>query len=328
MSGEIILSREELMLFLNSLTDEMLIDYPLTNSQILTAEYKDHFFELSLHFREEDDDESVPEFPNYNDYTQCFLSAGLISYPNLAEFHKIVESYSRLPQTVAYTPDTNQYYNGFLSNCCLESRQIICVDMVQSELLASLNHKHTRRDLDELKQEIKYHPEYATEFQNRRKKRSRKAATLALQEYRSHIDHCHAVVKVGELSTDKERNDHRFVEAVKKYQNDSHTYCVVLTCDQLLIDACEAYGLASFLFQFPKKIHPSHASPEQLVDLIANLAGVLGVIKVDKTLIYGEYRGKQNIDDYKLRYLSGKIPHSIERDLEISNGLKSLDIKF
>ena len=64
------------------------------------------------------------------------------------------------------------------------------------------------------------------------------------------------------------------------------------------------------------------------MDLIASLAGVLGVIKVDKTLIYGEYRGKQNIDDYKLRYFSGKIPHSIGRDLEICKGLRSLGIKF
>ena len=44
-------------------------------------------------------------------------------------------------------------------------------------------------------------------------------------------------------------------------------------------------------------------------------------------IVYGEFRGKNMPDNYKIRFLSGSTPTAIERDLEISRELSKLDIK-
>ena len=71
------------------------------------------------------------------------------------------------------------------------------------------------------------------EFINRRMKQSRKAYSLALQEYLSLANRAFHVVHTDELKQDKELNDALFCEAVAEYKSMNHgTYPIVLTADR------------------------------------------------------------------------------------------------
>lgn len=154
------------------------------------------------------------------------------------------------------------------------------------------------------------------------------AYNLALQEYQEYADRVYATTPSGDLVMGKEENDAIFVEAVKEYKNKSRTYPVVLTADRTLTDLCDKEGLPFFLVELPRIIHPETSTPEQLCHLLCNLAGVLGVIQINKILLFGEYRGKRDFYEYKVRFLSGEIPVEFERDIEICRELMKLKIDF
>ena len=184
------------------------------------------------------------------------------------------------------------------------------------------------RDLSELKGIVRYNRNLLEEFINGRMKSSRIAGNLALQEYRRYSDRVYATAHTGKLVEDKEENDKLFVEAVRKYQQTSKTFPVVLTCDRMLVDLCDSFGVNYFLFELPEEILPQACTPEQLCSLLCNLAGVLGLVKVNNMILYGEFRGKSSYNQYKIHYLSGEIPLELERDLEICRELLKLRIDF
>jgi len=334
MTGEVVLTWEELPIFLNRLPSTINLDYPFTGQQILTAEKAGKQYGLK-HYLTQDDVDSFSrselwdrEKPRYSDYLQCFLACNLVTYDNMNEFREIYRTYSNIRAKVIYAPDTNLYYNRFLSTGAIQPEELLVVDSVQKEILLKQNRKFDASEIAELKNVVRYQKRLLEEFVNRRKKPSRKAANLALQEYRGHVDRAYAVAQSGELTRDKEKNDVVFIEAVKVYQTKSHTYPVVLTCDGLLRDVCDTLDVECFHFMLPRYIHPVDLSPEQLCNLICNLAGVLGLVKVNNVVVYGEFRGKGGLNEYKLRFLSGDVPLEIERDVEICRGLSKLDIDF
>jgi hypothetical protein len=96
----------------------------------------------------------------------------------------------------------------------------------------------------------------------------------------------------------------------------------------MLVDLCESLGVDYYLFEYPTTISPQKCSPEKLCNLICNLAGALGLVKVNNLIIYSEFRGKTGFDQYKLHYLSGETPIILERDLEICRELVKLKIEF
>jgi hypothetical protein len=331
MSTEIVLSRDELMVYLNQQQGDVLIDYPLTGQQIATLSPEDKEYLVELHdvdlFDGSESDLWTREMPHPNDYMQCFLAAGLTQYQNIKEFRETVQSYSHIPG-VLYAPDTNLYYNCFLSNSDLDPGQFLVVDSVHKEINHMLNRKYSPREISMIKQQVRYQRGLLDEWGNRRQKQSRKAYNLALAEYQYYKDHCYAIIKTPDLGHDKEANDAVFVESIATYKQSTGVYPIVLTCDQLLTDLCDSHNIPSFLLKYPPKVNPSTCTPGQLLDLISCLAGVLGLVKVNKTIIYGEYRGKTKPENYKLKYLSGETPQSLERDLEICRELRKPDIKF
>ena len=330
--SEISLTKQELVILLNQLPNKIYVDYPLSNDQIFSAEANANRYEIETQL-ELDQTLSNSELwdlekPSFSDYRQCFLASNLITYTNLSEFIQEHSVYSNLKQKVVYAPDTNLFYNQFLSLGILKVDEILRVETVQKEILRMLNKKFNSKQISELKQAVRYQKHLLDQFINSRQKASRLAANLALQEYQQYADQVYATVQTRDLVPDKEENDVIFVEAVKRYRNTSNTYPVVLTCDRLLTDICDASGVPVFLLELPRVIHPEPCTPEQLCHLLCNLAGVLGVIQVNKILMFGEYRGKRDINEYKIRFLSGETPIELERDLEICRELMKLKIDF
>jgi hypothetical protein len=330
--SELTITKQEVAILLNQLPSKIYVDYPLSNDQILSIEAVDNHFELEIHLEmdqtQTDSDLWDIEKPSYSDYRQIFLASNLITYTNLEEFIEEHRVYSNLNQKIVYAPDTNLFYYQFLSTEILKPNEILQVDTVQKELMRVLNKKFKPNQITDLKQTVRYQKHLLDQFINTRRKSSRLAYNLALQEYQKYTDQVYATVQTDELSDDKEEVDAQFVEAVKKYRDNSHTYSVILTSDKSLTDICELVGIPYFRLELPSVINPGTSTPEQLCHLLCNLAGVLGVIQINNILLFGEYRGKQNVNEYKIRYLRGEIPIEVERDLEICRELMKLNINF
>jgi len=332
LSDELIIYRDELQLLLNHLGPKIEVDYPPTNLQLFDAELDVDSYELQLYF--DPDSFGTPflsnvwqsEQPRYYDVLQCFLASGLLTYPNLEQLVQQINVLRNISRKSVFCPDTNIFYNNFFSSTkLLKPEELVFVDLCQKEMIASLNYKLTSRDISKIKAEIKYQPKLYDELINRKNKTSR-LANLALYEYNRYADSVYHIIKADNPTSEKERNDILFVEAVSNYLSDSRTYPVILTCDQILIDVCEAYGIEYFLLELPKTILPGLAKPSQLVGLLANLSGVLGFIKVGNVILYGEFRGKGRPDECKIKFLSGEIPLSLDKDLEICRNLLKLEI--
>ena len=327
---DVTVTKQELVILLNQLPNKINVDYPLSNDQIFSAEANGNHYELETQLESDqtlsDSDLWDSEKPTFSDYRQCFLASNLITYTNIREFIQEHRVYSNLKQKVVYALDTNLFYNQFLSTGILKANEILQVETVQKEIMQMLNKKFNPNQISELKQTVRYQKHLLDMFINGRRKKSRIVYNLALQEYQQYANQVYATVQTRDLVEDQEENDMIFVEAVKQYRNTSSTYPVVLTCDRILTDLCDASGLPVFFLDPPKVIHPETSTPEQLCHLLCNLAGVLGVIQINNLLMFGEYRGKRNVNEYNVRFLSGETSVELERDLEICRELLKLNI--
>lgn len=328
------LDHEELTIFLNQQSATIEIDYPLTSEQIATFTAEDKGYQVEVHIDDapagfSDSELWDHEKPSYNDYIQCFLASDLIPYKNHEQILMEIHSYQLPRAKILFAPDTNLFYNRFPGNNVIAPGDLLIVDSVHKEINRMLNKKYNPRQLAEIKRTVRYQKHILDEFINRRMKQSRKAYNLALQEYLSVVNRAFHVIQTDDLRQDKELNDALFCEAVAEYKSmNNGTYPIVLTADRLFPDLCKSHGLPSIFFELPTTINVEYSTPRKLRDLICNLAGVLGVVKVNKTLVYGEYREKQGIDKYKLDYLSGETPLVLERELEICRALRKLNINF
>ena len=328
---DVILTKQELVILLNQLPNKINVDYPLSNDQIFSAEANGSYYDLETQLESDqtlsDSELWDAEKPTFSDYRQCFLASNLITYTNINEFIEDHRVYSNLKQKVVYAPDTNLFYYQFLSTGILKPNEILQVETVQKEIMQILNKKFNSNQISELKKVVRYQKHLLDMFINGRRKKSRIVYNLALQEYQQYANQVYATVQTRDLVADQEENDKIFVEAVRQYRNSSSTYPVVLTCDRILTDLCNVLQVPVFFLDPPKEVNPEVCTPEQLCHLLCNLAGVLGVVQVNNLLLFGEFRGKRNVNEYTVRFLRGETSVELERDLEICRELMKLKIE-
>lgn len=329
----IVRDNDELQVLLNRLGTRLELDYPPTNQHLLTAKASSNGYDLRVTIDQHIEGDPIvseiwlKEKPGYHDLLECFLAAGVIQYTNRDRFIEKLEVFKGLRRKVVYYPDTNVMYNRFLSKYNrISPDEVAIVEGVRREIQASLNYKYTGYQLSEIKRDVQYQRRLVDELLNRRMKVSRTAAFLALREYLSHRDEVSLVDTVEETGRDKERNDLIFVKTVGRHAQRNRVYPVVLTCDGLLTGLCEAEGISYFLFQIPHKIEADRCSSEQFTELLTLVSGVYGFIKLNSVIIYGEYRGKQGLNDLKLVFLDDRLEEKIRREIELCRKLVKLDI--
>lgn len=265
--------------------------------------------------------------PSHNDVFDCLLNSGVIQYDNLKEFEKKRRTYRNLNRTVYFCPDTNILYQGFISNSNLiKPDEILLVNTVRDEVESALNYKYNNHQINELKKLANFHGHLFDELSNKRVKRSRRAAYLAMQDYRLIRDEAIKLEPVRESKPDSRENDITIVKTLRKYEKESSSLPVLITADNLVTDICETEGVEYFHLRIPHKIESSHCTPKQLRKLIYNLTVLLGFIKVNNTILFGEYKGKTNPGDLKARFLNANIFQEFKRELKICRQLIKLGI--
>ncbi len=333
--NEVVVTRDELQILLN-MEDEISIMYSFyKHFQLLTAKPEGEGYRLKVFAGEYDFDREAEkldhyakEMPGYSDFLECLLSSGVIGYKNEEDFREQIKHYRNLAKRVYFCPDTNVIYHRFISNSSLfNQNEILLVDTVKEEIEAALNFKYSPHQISELKSLVKYQEFLLDEWVNKRMKRSRKAAYIALREYRKVSDLAVEIEGVEKSTNDSEYNDMILIKSVRRFEKERNALPVLLTADVSMVDICELEGVEHFLFEYPHAISADYCTAEQMLELVYCLAVVFGVIRLNSTVIFGEFRGKSRHEELKLRFLDEKMVEDFERDLRICRRLMALGIE-
>ncbi|WP_297419672.1 PIN domain-containing protein [Thermococcus sp.] len=299
-----VIEKPELQILMNVL-GEMHVSYPLYGIELLKALPLENGYRIEVTVDRRSFSERVPEhlrneLPTYVDFYETFISSGIIRYENADEFAQNLELYERLKKGVAFAPDTNVLYHRFISSFKpLDGYQIVIAEGVKKEIENAMNYKYRNRQLEEIGREVQNRG-LLREFSNRRTKKSRKAAYVALKEFEALKSR---IIIAESVREDTHNNDELIIKSLKRYDNMTPTLLVFLTADVAITDVAEMEGLEYFLFKYPHGELGRHSvSPYQLRTLLFNLASVLGVIEVNGILVFGEFGGKEGLNELKLLF--------------------------
>ena len=266
------------------------------------------------------------EFPVYNDFKECFLASGCISYDNTDQFTKKYNMSNNFHKKPYLALDTNILYHRFISFSPYSDQKVLVSPTILQEIEHSINFKYNPSQIQELKKVIKVRKHLFNELTNCRVKKSRKAAYFAMNEWKTINS-----IKVDPINYNSnayERNDLKIIKEFKNFQKETETSVIVLTADRTMIDFCIMEDVEYFLFYYPQKINIDQVSAHKFRNLIFNLAAIFGFIQLNSTIIYGEYQGKKGYNTLKIRFLDKKIFQAFNKDLQICRSLNKLNLEF
>ncbi|WP_010477809.1 PIN domain-containing protein [Thermococcus zilligii] len=296
---EVVIEKPELQILLNLLQEggEIEVRFPLYRIGLFTARPSESGYQIRVTAEKRDFPARHPELPSYSDFYEAFISSGIITYDNIGSFERMLEAYKALRRGIVFAPDTNLFYHRFISNYRpLDGYQIVVAEDVKNEIEGAMNYKYRDNYLREIAEAIE-NGHLLRELSNRRTKKARKAAYIALKEFEALKDRIIIAERYGE----GHNNDELIVKTLKHYDDISPTLLVFLTADLAITDVARMEGLEYFYFEYPTaRLGAREVSAYQLRTLIFNLAAVFGIVDVNGTLVYGEFGGKKGLNELKL----------------------------
>jgi len=332
--NDAIIREDELQVLLNSL-DAVRVSYPLYEGEILVARPEGTGYSLELPATRETFRDWLAgyepvagELPSYADLQECMLASGTTGYVNQAAFDAMRTSYGQLKKAVFFGLDTNLFYHGFASNNPeIDHASYLIVDTVRDEIAYAINRKYPAKMIEEMTAHAPRCREFIGELENKRMKRSRKAAYLALKEYRTIRDRATEIASPDPHTHLSEENDRNIVRALRKFEEERYALPVLLTADIYMADLCMAEGLEYFYFDRPYLLAATTCTAPAFRRLLFNLAAVFGFIGCNGTTIFGEYGGKgSDLDELKVRFEDDEACRAFTRELEICRQLAALGI--
>ena len=335
--NSVVIQRDELQILLNLLEGQsVVLDYPLFDLKMIQAKTSGDGYRLRILSNEEDFEELYEyyssyfnEMPSYDDIRYCMLLSEIIQYDNLDDFKEMLRVYERLGKIVYFALDTNMLYQGFPSQAAyMKNPHYLVVDTVYNEIENSVNYKYKPFHIYEMQECAHYHAELLENLENRKMKKARKAAHVAMKEYHHIREYVKEIEADLPSTTHSEKNDHIIVNAVRRFDaENSYAYPVFLTADTNASSLCEGKGPEFFHFTYPSTLDARECTSDQLVKLIYWLAIVNGFIKCNSVIVCGEFGHKGRDDDsLKLMFQNRKLFETFKRELEICRRLMALDI--
>ncbi|NJF24246.1 PIN domain-containing protein [Thermococcus sp. Bubb.Bath] len=323
MMSEVIIEKPELQILINLLQEkgELRVSFPIYDALLFTARPSEGGYTVQVKAEKRDFRVRHPELPSYSDFYEAFISSGIIVYDNIEGFERMLELYRVLKKGVVFAPDTNVFYHRFISNYrLLDGYQIVVAEDVKNEIEGAMNYKYRSNYLHEIMETVR-NGHLLRELSNRRIKKSRKAAYIALKEFEALKNRLIIVERYGE----GHNNDELIVKTLKHYDEMSPTLVVFLTADLAVTDVARMEGLEYFYFEYPTaKLDNHEVSAYQLRTLIFNLAAVFGLIEVNGTLVYGEFGGKNRLNELKLVFEDKEIEKEFLFHLDLCRKLEKI----
>ncbi|MCQ8892273.1 MAG: hypothetical protein NQU41_02710 [Candidatus Methanosuratincola sp.] len=325
------LNEEEIQILVNLFAGDLDLAYPITHIPLFRCASFNGKYRLSTSLTPESfgikDEDPYLEGPSYADILECMMSSGILGFANMEEFREKLKAY-RAHKNTLFALDTNVIYRRFVSNIgLLDPKDCIIVSTVRDEITSVHNYKYTQEQVIQMKKAAPYDRWMLDELVNRRMKKSRKAYRFANKELKALA--AAISVEASERFTGEEGEGDRIIaRTVSKCARERNAQIVMLTADAAMTDICDAEGIDHFLFEMPKEIpRESSCTGSQLCRLIADLASVLALIKMNSAVIYGEFRGKRDTEQLKALFLDEKVADGFKKDLEACRELIGLGFK-
>ncbi|WP_370575577.1 hypothetical protein [Methanomethylovorans sp.] len=335
--SSVVVLKDELQILLNLFADQpIVVDYPLFDLKLIQAKISGDGYRLRV-LSDEDDfgrlyedyGTYVSELPSFDDIRYCMLLSGIIQYDNLDKFKDMLRLYERMDKIVYFALDTNMLYQGFPSQATyMKNPRYLVVDTVYNEIESSVNYKYKPFHIHQMQECAFYQPELLENLENRKMKKARKAAHVAMKEYHFIREHVQEIKSELPSTTHSEMNDRVIVNALRRFdEENSYAYPVFLTADTNASNLCEGKGPDCFHFTYPSSLDAKECTSDQLVKLVYWLAIVNGFIKCNSVIICGEFGHKGRDDDsLKLMFQDRKLFETFMRELGICKRLMALDI--
>jgi hypothetical protein len=336
----LLMNESELQILFNLLGDQLTVEYPLFDFDLLIAKPQGICYEFDTRGRKKEFDQSlssypeyVDELPEYHDYVDCMLSSGVVRYDNLNKFNHVFGQIQKWPDTkhACFCPDTNIFYHRFFSNFNkIKANEVVLIETIEEEIKAALSHKYDPQITDIFKALNATQKRYFDEIINRRTKNARRAAYLAQREFRK-IKHgaLEFLSGVDESKPDNDYNDAIIVKTACQAKQDRYEFLYLLTADAGVAHRCQDSQLSCFLFDVPLDSSLVQCSNHAFCELVYDLARVFGFIKLNSVVLFGEFRDKYlaKSDQIMVEIPNEKLFTEVEKHLKICRGLSALGIK-
>ena len=326
---EVTITVKELQILFNQFqvfSDALHVSYPVIDDfDLLDAQADEDGYRIDVKtpnfsMFQQESIEIANELPAFSDFKEAFLASGCINYENAGTFESMYKKYKERNKKIFFSPDTNILYHEFLSRSFLKEERIPIAPTVLNEVIGAMNYKYNNDLLDGLEAATK--SELIRALYNRRRKKSRRAAYFAKREKTRlvTID----IDPVDETPADASQNDLFIIKEVQQFVANSGSDVVILTADRPAADLCEINNMEFFMFDMPARIETQHCTARSFQELVFDLAAIFGVIKLNNTIIFGEFSNKNDLDELKVRFLSTPTHDAFMKDLRLCRRLMKL----
>lgn len=330
---EEIINTDELQILINKINNNIECKFPIfPQFQLFNAKPANYGYELNINNLNFDriytelDNRQSSEFPEFRDFRECFLSSGCIIYENHDDFVNQYNIIQKLHSRMYIAIDTNILYHRYFSFSEYNKEQVLVSITVKREIENSINYKYNHDQISKLKKAAEINSEYIDELFNCRMKRSRLAHDFAIRELNS-INHI--LVQPSDYPADNyEKLDLKIVKDYKNYEKKNNVRVLILSADEKIGDCCQIENAEYFIFDYPHKINIDQVPAHNFRNLLYNLAVTFGFIELNSVIIFGEYRGKKDFDNLKIKFSDENLFDEFEKDLRISRKLLELNIDF
>ncbi|MEF8835139.1 MAG: hypothetical protein V5A76_03195 [Candidatus Thermoplasmatota archaeon] len=321
---EEILSKDDLMVFLNQIQEEEMSEFeiiePYFENRLLKVEIKDGEYEVELTGKSDfempiskDEYWDEDEIPGFKEYKECLISSGFVEYENWEDFKNWAKSMYQSEkdpglssESIFLTIDSNLAYYRFISRKFPLEYEDMTIDaedfdyllssIVESEIDHHIRDKYDDSDLKMMGMhteigEIRY------EFRNRGRFETRKSkfATEELNYLRGELNS--ARVKSQGSKTDSERNDILIVESLEEFCWEKNIDVALLSTDRNMGNHAENAEIPYFVLEMPHSIPKKKTVESDIVlNLLHDMALIYGVIKIPElsTTLFGIWGGKKD----------------------------------
>lgn len=242
------------------------------------------------------------DLPTHRDLLDVFLSSAILKFENEEEIEKNFKllKESIRDRTMYVKPffigiDTNIAYYRIISRRLNSQFRYVISDIVVDEIDARIHTKYSGRMLREFSK-LPY-SKILMEFANASVKDARKAknAMTEIDYMTNKLDAFRTGTKTS--TQDKEVRDREIARDYRRFSKEINAEVILLTADKDMVFHASAEEISSIYFKLPHELYVDKVNVASIPYLFYDLVLVFGIVKINNTILLGEWRGK-DVDDY------------------------------
>jgi len=334
-TAERVVNVDELEVLFNLMDSRLTVSFPLLNLDIASVVRSSDGVFLKLIVTREDlhsslagFDEFSSEMPLYSDIRGCLLSSGVLDYANADELRELIGSAVSRRHFAGVSLDTNLLYNRFVSNFqMLKENDVILASTLRDEIMHKINRKMDPRVQAGIKNTVRYQKELCDELWNRETKSSRIVRDHALREFTFlKKGGCRIIEGVERSSAEDGENDKIIVRTLADMRRKGKRPPLLITADAAVEAICDLEDVEYFRLHYPDPGDAASCAFGQFRNLVHSMSSVFGAVMIGPVLVLGEYRGKKDPEDMKLRFQDPRAGEEFSRELGVCRKLNETGI--